>query len=243
MIAAGVEFVYLDVGGTLIDPYPSVGDVYARAGRPYGLEASPEALQAAFAEVWTGARAAEGGRLMTFGQDEPRTHAFWRGLVHDVLAAVGFEGDRDACAAAFFAAFEEAEAWRVYPDVAPLLDGLEARGRRAGVLSNWDFRLPPLLETLGLRARLDPLVVSCFEGVAKPDPALYARAAERVGVEPARILYVGDHLDLDLEPALEVGFDAYLIDRAGARAPAPRVVRSLTDLLDRLDPRDAHSAR
>lgn len=235
-----IEFVFVDAGGTLIDPYPSVGAVYARAGRPHGLEADASALQAAFAEVWQGARAQEGARIMTFGQDVPQTHAFWRALVFDVLDAVGFSGDREACFGAFFAEFEKPESWWVYEDVAPLLDGLEARGVPVGVLSNWDFRLPRLLEVLGLRARFDPLVVSCFEGVAKPSPELYRRAAARVGVDPRRILYVGDHRHLDLDPAREVGFEAYLIDRKG-RERGPYTVRRLDHLLDFCDP--AHSAR
>jgi len=232
-------FVYLDAGGTLIDPFPSVGEVYARAGRAHGLEASPKQLQRGFATVWRDARAAEGVRAMTYGTDEPRTHAFWRSLVHDVLDVVGFEGDREACYRAFFQAFAQPDAWRVYEDVRPLLDGLAARGVRAGVLSNWDFRLPPLLSALELTPTLDPLVVSCFEGVAKPSPELYRRAVDRIGIAPERILYVGDHLDLDLEPALEVGMDAYVIDRAGVLR-GDRRLRRLDDLLARVD---AHSGR
>jgi putative hydrolase of the HAD superfamily len=228
-----IEFVFLDAGGTLIDPYPSVGAVYARVGQAFGLDADEAALNAAFAAVWRDARAAEGARMMTFGRDEPATHAFWRGLVFEVLDTVGFTGDREGCFRGFFDAFADPGAWRVYPDVAPLLAGLAARGLPAGVLSNWDFRLPPLLTRLGLAPRLDPLVVSCFEGVAKPDPELYRRAAARVGVPPERILYVGDHRSLDLAPALEVGFEAYLIRRGRAEVD-PRVVRSLTELLDKV---------
>ena len=228
-----IEFVFLDAGGTLIDPFPSVGAVYAQVGRRFGLEVSEDDLGVAFAQVWRDARAAEGERVMTFGQDEPKTYAFWRGLVYDLLDAVGFSGDREGCFQGFFEAFAAPEAWRVYDDVEPLLAGLEARGLRAGVLSNWDFRLPPLLARLGLTPRLDPLVVSCFEGVAKPSPELYRRAADRIGVDPQRIMYVGDHRSLDLAPALEVGFDAYLIRRGRAEVD-PRVVRSLTALLDRL---------
>lgn len=232
-MSAPIRFVYLDAGGTLIDPFPSVGAIYARAGRAFGLHASEAELGAAFASVWRDTRAAEGVRMMTFGLDEPATHAFWRGVVFEVLDAVRFIGDREGCFRAFFEAFETPEAWRVYADVAPLLDGLAARGVPAGVLSNWDFRLPPLLARLGLIPRLDPLVVSCFEGVAKPDPELYRRAAARIGVPPEQILYVGDHRDLDLEPALEAGFDAYLIRRRGPSEDS-RVITSLTALLDRL---------
>ena len=224
------EFVFLDAGGTLIDPYPSVGEVYAQAGRAHGLDLDAAALQAAFGRAWRGARAREASRLMTFGRDVPATHAFWRSLVFEVLDDVGFEGDGERVFQAFFAAFERADAWTVYADARALVEALGARGIRAGVLSNWDFRLRPLLATLDLAPPLDPVVVSCEEGVGKPSPELYRRAAARVGVAPERIRYAGDHRDLDLEPALEVGFDAFLIDRAG-RETGPRVIRSLMELL------------
>lgn len=232
-----IEFVYLDAGGTLIDPFPSVGGVYAKAGKAHGLKATSLDLQRGFAAVWSDARGSESTRFTTFGRDEPGTHAFWRSLVFDVLDAVDFEGDKEACFLAFFKAFEEPEAWTVYPDVQPLLQGLKARGIRAGLLSNWDYRLPPLLQRLGI-PDLQPQVISCFEGVAKPNPELYRRAVERVGIAPERILYVGDHLDLDLQPALAIGMDAYLIDRDGKLKDEPRAVPSLTTLLDHL-----HSGR
>ncbi len=230
-----IEFVYLDAGGTLIDPFPSVGGVYARAGKAHGLEANSLDLQRGFAQVWSEARGAQSARFTTFGRDEPETHAFWRSLVFDVLDVVGFDGDKEACFLAFFRAFEEPEAWTVYPDVQPLLAGLKRRGIKAGLLSNWDYRLPPLLQRLGIQD-LQPQIISCFEGIAKPDPELYRRAAQRVGIAPERIVYVGDHRDLDLDPALEVGFEAYLIDREGKEEHDPRAIKSLTALLDLLTP-------
>lgn len=228
-----IRYVFFDAGGTLIDPYPSVGEIYAQAGRPHGLTVSAEALQAAFRVVWGQHIRRAGDAPMTFGRDTASTRAWWRTLVFEVLREVGFTGDRDACFVAFFTAFESPKAWRIFDDVGPVLDALEARHLPKGVISNWDFRLPPLLERLALAPRFQPILVSAFEGVAKPDPELYRRAVEKSGMPPESILYVGDHRDLDLEPALSVGLNAYLIDRNGTHT-GDRVVRRLTDLLQYL---------
>ena len=228
-----IEFIYFDVGGTLIDPRPSVGAVYAAAGRPHGLFASPEELQAAFRHAWID-RTVPGRRsIFTMGYDEPSTHAWWRELVLDVLRAVRFEGDAEACFQSFFSAFERPESWHVYDDVLPTLESLDRLGVRRGIISNWDYRLLPLLDALDLSRWFDPILVSAFERVAKPDVAFYQRAAERAGVAPERILSVGDRQDLDLEPAERAGFRAVLLDRAAAQE-GPTTVRSLSSLLDRL---------
>jgi putative hydrolase of the HAD superfamily len=229
-----IEFVYFDVGGTLIDPRPSVGAVYAAAGRPHGLEASPEHLQAAFRSVWSEHTAPGERSIFTMGYDEETTRDWWRTLVFEVLDRVGFSGDREACFRSFFAAFERADSWHVYGDVIPTIEALAARGIGRGIISNWDHRLYPLLDRLDLSEHFDPIVVSSTERLAKPDVAFYLLAAERAGLLPERILSVGDRRDLDLEPARAAGFRAVLIDRTAEQSDAT-TVRSLSELLDRID--------
>jgi HAD superfamily hydrolase (TIGR01509 family) len=85
---------------------------------------------------------------------------------------------------------------------------LQARGLALCVVSNWDCGLAEHLERLGLRL---PVVTSAEAGAAKPDPAIFTLALERLGVAPERALHVGD------SPADETGAAA-----AGMRfAPAP----------------------
>lgn len=225
-----IELVYFDVGGTLIDPHPSVGDVYAEAGRPYGLKASPEALGLAFRDAWRRRTGPKQASVLVMGGDPQSTRAWWRALVYDVLAEVGFTGDREACFQAFFSAFEAPAAWRVYEDVLPTLEAMSRKGVRMGVLSNWDYRLPPLLEALGLSTWFDPILVSSFEGVAKPDPRFYEVAVKRTGLSADRLLHVGDRPDLDLDPARAAGLDAKLLDRSGSRRDSS-TIRRLTELI------------
>lgn len=225
-----IELVYFDVGGTLIDPYPSVGEVYAAAGRRHGLDASPEELGAAFQQAWRRRTRAGDESVLVMGRDPESTHVWWRALVFDVLRAVGFTGDLEACYQDFFRAFERPEAWRIHEDVLPALEGLAAGGVRMGVLSNWDHRLPPLLDALDLARWFDPILVSALEGVAKPDVRFYERAVKRSGLPAERLLHVGDRADLDLVPARAAGMEAKLLDRSGTRRDEATIDR-LTELL------------
>jgi len=79
---------------------------------------------------------------------------------------------------------------RAYPDVAPALARLRARGLRLAILSNGT---PAMLEAAvtaaGLSDRLD-LVVSVDDlGVYKPDPRVYRLATEGLGLQPGEILF------------------------------------------------------
>ena len=47
-------------------------------------------------------------------------------------------------------AFRDPVAWVVFPDVRPALEALTRDGVRLGVVSNWDSRLPEVLEMLNL---------------------------------------------------------------------------------------------
>ncbi len=226
-----IDFFYFDVGGTLIDPHPSVGAVYQRVGERFGIRAPPGRLDAVFAEVWSEHVGRSGDAPLAMGTDVPSTHAWWRALVFQVLDRLDFEGDAEACYRAFFEAFEDPQSWKVYDDVRPTLEALAEASIPTGIISNWDYRLVPLLERLGLAEAFSHTVVSCFEGIAKPDLELFRRAIDRTGLEPGRIRYVGDHRRLDLDPALAVGMDAYVIDREGKRGAAPRIVRRLDALI------------
>jgi putative hydrolase of the HAD superfamily len=85
-----------------------------------------------------------------------------------------------------------ADGWQPYADAADVLKRLTAAGLACGVVSNigWNIRVP--LGAGGLLPYLGTVVCSYEEGVRKPDPALFAIACERLGVDPARTLMVGD---------------------------------------------------
>ena len=46
------------------------------------------------------------------------------------------------------------------------------------------------------------------EGISKPDPAIFHRALDRLRVDPARAVFVGDHPDVDVAGARAAGMFA-----------------------------------
>jgi putative hydrolase of the HAD superfamily len=224
-----IELVLFDASGTLIDPDPSVGEIYRRAMLRHGLDAGASDIATAFRAAWR-RHTEKAPNVLTTGRDEVRAFEGWSTVAAEVFDALGFDGDRDACFRDIFAAFSRSDAWRVYDDVRPALAALRARGVRVGLLSNWDVRLSAILEGHGLLRELDPVVISGVEGVAKPDLAIFRLAAERAGVAPERIGYVGDRVELDVEPARRAGMSAWCIDRIGGNG-----LRALTEVVRFLD--------
>jgi HAD superfamily hydrolase (TIGR01509 family) len=78
------------------------------------------------------------------------------------------------------------------PHVRESLRALEARGVTLAVVANWDCALPGHLERLGLARSFSAIVTSAEAGAAKPDPAPFRIALERLGVPPERALHIGD---------------------------------------------------
>ncbi len=123
--------------------------------------------------------------------------------------------------------------FRPYPEVPGALARLRAGGARLAVVSNWDVSLHDVLERTGLRPLVDAVVVSAELGVAKPDPAIFAAALERLGAAAGDALHVGDSVEHDVAGARAAGIDAVLVARDGAEVPdGVRAVASLDDLLD-----------
>jgi HAD superfamily hydrolase (TIGR01509 family) len=75
---------------------------------------------------------------------------------------------------------------------------------KLSVLSNADMSLRARLERDGIHALFDDVVISAEVGMAKPDPAIFRLAIERLGLAPAECVFVDDW-DANVEAAREVG--------------------------------------
>ncbi|RQX21271.1 HAD family hydrolase, partial [Micromonospora chalcea] len=86
-----------------------------------------------------------------------------------------------------------------------VLDALRERGHRLALISNATSETAEAWAAGPLARRFDVAVFSSAVGLAKPDPAIYRTAAQRLGVAPAECVYVGDGADGELAGAAAVG--------------------------------------
>lgn len=95
-----------------------------------------------------------------------------------------------------------------YPDALACLARLRAAGYRVCACGNTPRRAEDLVGP-----HVDAAASSSGWGVSKPSVEFFARVAELAGAPPAKIAYVGDRVDNDIEPALASGMVAVHIRR------------------------------
>ena len=99
---------------------------------------------------------------------------------------------------------------RLRPGIAEIWQSLRERGLRIAVCSN--LALPygaPLLAVLPDTP--DAVILSYEVGLVKPDPAIFRLVCDRLGFQPAEILFVGDTPSADVEGPKAIGMPAMLI--------------------------------
>ena len=107
------------------------------------------------------------------------------------------------------------------PDALETLGELRRRGHRLGLISVCSQDVPDVWDETPLAGMLDETVFSCDVGISKPDPRIYEIACERLEVEPAECLFVGDGANDELPGAERAGMTAVQL-----RAPGEELTES-----------------
>lgn len=83
----------------------------------------------------------------------------------------------------------------LFPGIDAVLDDLDARGVRWGIVTNKVARLTdPLVKLMHLDTRAACVVSGDTTPYSKPHPAPLLHAAEALGIDATRVVYVGDDL-------------------------------------------------
>jgi len=180
---AGVRAVLFDLDGTFADTAPDLGRALNRMRLEQSL--APLSIETLRAHASSGAR----------------------GLIKAGFGlAPGNEG-YETLRLRFLDLYEEnlCVDTRVFEGILELLEGIEARGLRWGIVTNKAERYTdPLLRRLGVDRGAACIVSGDSTPHVKPHPASLLRAAELLSLQPAACLYVGDDLR-DIQAARAAG--------------------------------------
>jgi putative hydrolase of the HAD superfamily len=234
-----IEVIFFDAAGTLIETRGSVGEIYQQFAERYGGRSDSRRLQESFKRAF--AEAAPLTFPLGTSGEEVRVgeRAWWHRLVARVFDEEPPLDDFEGFFEEVFAAFAGASCWRLLEGAERVLSGLRRRGFRLGIISNFDTRLYPLLEALGIRDHFETIHLSSLSAAAKPSPQIFAAALAAHGL-PAEVgCHVGDHPREDLLGALGAGMRAILLDPNGqfshnpaANPPKSVHVRTLREILE-----------
>ncbi len=224
--------VFFDAGGTLLHPYPSVGEIYQRTAVRYGCLIQAPEIEARFRRIWV---ERDGLSTMTQHASEKNERLWWRGLVLEVFeAAEGGIRDFEAFFTELYDLFARAECWRLYPGTLDVLKELKRQKKLLGVISNWDSRLLKICAELGLDQYFDFILASAVFGASKPDEKIFREALARSGAAPHEAVHIGDSVADDIHGARRAGLHAVLIERHPGRQHAMEGVPVIHDLKELL---------
>jgi putative hydrolase of the HAD superfamily len=224
------EIVSLDALGTLIEVVDPVGGLVAALAERGVTVSSEEAAQGLGAEMsYYRANSAFAGTPEALEELRDRSTEVLTEALPQSASVIGFAAMRESLG--------EAVRFAPFPEVGVVLDALRAAGARLVIVSNWDISLYEVLDQIGLRERVDAVVISAEEGLAKPDPELISRAVSRVGGgADSTVWHVGDDPSSDLELARAAGVLPVLVDRYDQYGDLDEVI--VLDSLEGLLPAD-----
>ena len=123
----------------------------------------------------------------------------------------------------------------LYPDVLPCMEELKNDGYILAVAGNFAASYEDAVRHL--RLPIDLVLSSESLGAEKPSQTFFSRVAERMGMRPSEIAYVGDRVDNDIVPSSSAGMAAVLVRRgpwAILHGEAPAVPASPVLVVDSL---------
>ena len=100
-----------------------------------------------------------------------------------------------------------------------LVRDLKAAGYKLYVLSNMSREFIDFLRRFPVYGLFDGEVVSCEEGVVKPEPEIYRRLLGRYGLDPAQTLFIDDR-PANIAAAAALGIRGQLFDHSAPQAVA-----------------------
>ena len=170
-MSASTQLVLFDLDGTLIDSAPD-------------LAAAANAM-----------RAARGLEPLPYAALRPMVGSGARGMVGMAFGVTPAEAGFDSLRQEFLDRYEAGllQHTAVFADMVPVLDRLDADGRRWGIVTNKAMRFTQVVvHGLQLHTRAAVVISGDTTPHSKPHPEPLFEAARRAGVPASKCAYVGD---------------------------------------------------
>ena len=232
------KFISFDLFGTLYKPKKSVPEQYYEISHDeFGINKSIELIKADFPKVYKQMQ----HEFPNYGKGRPQFEhcdLWWQELVIRLYNLDRHDDEARALCHRLIHHFTSKEAYDLYPDVVPTLEGLKRHGVKVFVASNSDLRALTILESLGIKQffqcmenfHCSNIFLSYDYDIGKPEKTFFdkvALQAYRSKVDPryrgrtppvdylSGCWHVGDDHGQDFIAAIRAGWNGVLLDRDG----------------------------
>lgn len=190
----------VDAVGTLVIPSQPMAQIYRQIGEKYGVEYSEAEILKRYR--WAYEQPWGRSRLRYVNDGRP----FWQHIVSSSTGCSDSQYFEE-----LYNYYTTEKAWHLCdPDAERVFKALRAAGVKLAVVSNFDTRLRPVLRALNCDHWFDAVAVSAEVEAEKPNPTIFLKACELLGVNPDDVVHVGDDRRNDIWGARDAGCDAWL---------------------------------
>ena len=232
-----VRQLFFDAAGTLFRPRHSAGQVYRTIAKRLDLTSLASLDSGSIDHAFRLALAHHSPLCfpkLSRTKLQQAEHSWWRRVVNDTFGGLTDVRPDATFFESVYHHFSTADAWKREPGCRRILAKLDRAGFRMAIVSNFDSRLPGVLEGLELGNFFSAVVISSGFGVAKPDPAIFRAALTATGSSATESVHLGDDFQNDFLAARAAGLKAILYDPGNRRTTIrPRFVHynALADFL------------
>ena len=233
-MASRLRLITFDACNTLFHIRGSPGELYSNVAARFGVDIKPKALNDSFKDSFRDFYIT----LPNFGAKSAKTgEKWWRGVVKQTFRSVGYHDEETLAriSSVLYKEFSTACCWQVYPETFDVLEHLKKRNYPLAVISNFDERLDTILESLRLKEYFTFIACSFDVGMCKPSPEVFQLVLSHFDVKAEDTLHVGDNVDLDYKPAIELGMKSLIVNRfcndySKDRVDPDHIIQDLTPL-------------
>ncbi|XP_026658247.1 haloacid dehalogenase-like hydrolase domain-containing protein 3 [Phoenix dactylifera] len=192
--------VLVDAVGTLVVPSQPMAQIYRNLGEKYGVQYSEDEILSRYR--WAYEQPWGRSRLRYVADGRP----FWQFIVTSSTGCSDLQYFEE-----LYQYYSTEKAWHLCdPDAEKVFQALRKAGVKTAIVSNFDTRLRSLLQALKCDHWFDAVAVSAEVAAEKPNPTIFLKACELLGVKPEEAVHVGDDRRNDIWGARDAGCDAWL---------------------------------
>lgn len=204
---SGIRWVFLDVGGVLMDEDRSTAirlDSLRRALGSMGIRTSRAQVHRAYRKAWmTGSPRPFAGAASVLSGSPGKGWELWK--------RIPYPYGRD----------------RIVHGAAGVIRALAKAGFRIGILANQPRQCRQKLKAAGLLNHVSAVVISAEVHLEKPDPRIFKLALNKAKCKPAEAVMIGDRIDNDIRPANRIGMRTIRIRTGWGRPQRARTRRDV----------------
>lgn len=229
--------IIFDVGDTLLEHYPSQRQIYVERMKALGFAVDDSTAD----KIAAALEKASHEQIAKEQNGAPRMSDADFEIMLDTAAVKCVAKQQDAML--FLENLRRIplpkQELRLMPGTLETLAALKNKSFRLAIVSNHRAWLPDYLEKIGLAGFFETIVVSDIAGVEKPDARIMQIALEKLSLDAAECLYVGDH-PFDVLCSKKAGIDCAWLTASNSVLPdsvpykEDYRIQKLCDLLQKL---------